>query len=84
MKHKTALLSIAALILAAGGLALVGSNPSVAAPKTTAVDRLLKNVQTGGLKFSKIGRMSFAKAGVLLIATLLLWLRQRRENHGTV
>jgi hypothetical protein len=68
MKHKTALLSIAALILAAGGLALVGSNTSVAAPKTTAVDRLLKNVQTGGLKFSKIGRMSFAKAGVLLVA----------------
>ncbi len=68
MKHKTALLSIAALILAAGGLALVDSNTSVAAPKTTAVDRLLKNIQTRGLKFSRIGRMSFAKAGVLLIA----------------
>ncbi len=68
MKHKTALLSIAALILAAGGLALVDSNTSVAAPKTTAVDKLLKNVQTRGLKFSRIGRMSFAKAGVLLIA----------------
>lgn len=68
MKHKTALLSIAALILAAGGLALVGSNTSVAAPKTTAVDKLLKNVQTRGLKFSRIGRLSFAKAGVLLIA----------------
>ncbi len=68
MKHKTALLSIAALILAAGGLALVDSNTSVAAPKTTAVDRLLKNIQTRGLKFSRIGRMSFAKAGVLLVA----------------
>jgi hypothetical protein len=68
MKHKTALLSIAALILTAGGLALVDSNISVAAPKTTAVDKLLKNVQTRGLKFSRIGRMSFAKAGVLLVA----------------
>ena len=68
MQHKTALLSIVALILTAGSLALVGSNTSVAAPKTTAVDKLLKNVQTRGLKFSRIGRMSFAKAGVLLIA----------------
>lgn len=68
MKHKTALLSIAVLILTAAGLALVDSNTSVAAPKTTAVDKLLKNVQTRGLKFSRIGRMSFAKAGVLLIA----------------
>jgi hypothetical protein len=68
MKHKTALLSIAALILTAGGVALVNSNTSVAAPKTAAVDKLLKNVQTRGLKFSRIGRMSFAKAGVLLVA----------------
>jgi len=65
MRRKIATLSVAGLVLAAGGLVL---NTSAAAPKQTAADKLLKNVQTKGLKFSRIGRMSFAKAGLLLIA----------------
>ena len=65
MRRKIATLSVAGLVLAA--LVLVQST-SAAAPKQTGADKLLKNVQTQGLKFSRIGRMSFAKAGVLLIA----------------
>ena len=65
MRRKLATLSVAGLVLAAGLLVL---NTSAAAPKKTTADKLLKNVQTQGLKFSRIGRMSFAKAGVLLVA----------------
>jgi hypothetical protein len=65
MRRKLATLSVAGLVLAVGLLVL---NTSSAAPKKITADKLLKNVQTQGLKFSRIGRMSFAKAGVLLVA----------------
>jgi len=65
MRRKIMTLSVTGLVLAAGVLAL---NSSAAAPKKPGVEKFLKNVQTKGLKFQRIGRMSFAQAGLLLIA----------------
>ena len=65
MKRHLHTLAVVGLVLASGMLALA---PSDAAPKQSGVDKLLKNVQTKGLKFSRIGRMSFARAGLLLVA----------------
>ena len=64
MTRKIATLSVVALVLSIGVLAITGS----AAPAKKGADRLLKNVQTKGLKFRQIGRMSFATDGVLLVA----------------
>ena len=64
MTRKIATLSVVALVLSIGVLAITGS----AAPAQKGADRLLKNVQTKGLKFRQIGRMSFATDGVLLVA----------------
>ena len=65
MTRKTATLSVVGLVLSIGIMAMTGS---AAAPEKKGADRLLKNVQTEGLKFQQIGRMSFATDGVLLIA----------------
>ena len=65
MRHKIAMMSVTGLVLSAGMMAL---NTSAAAPKKPGADHYLKNVQTKGLKFQRIGRMSFAKQGILLIA----------------
>ena len=64
MTRKIATLSVVGLVLTIGVLAITGS----AAPAKKGADRLLKNVQTKGLKFRQIGRMSFATDGVLLVA----------------
>ena len=64
MTRKIATLSVVALVLSIGVLAITGS----AAPAKKGADRLLKNVQTKGLKFRQIGRMSFATDGVWLVA----------------
>ena len=64
MTRKIATLSVVGLMLTIGVLAITGS----AAPAKKGADRLLKNVQTKGLKFRQIGRMSFATDGVLLVA----------------
>ena len=64
MTRKIATWSVVALVLSIGVLAITGS----AAPAKKGADRLLKNVQTKGLKFRQIGRMSFATDGVLLVA----------------
>ena len=64
MTRKIATLSVVALVLSIGVLAITGS----AAPAKKGADRLLKNVQTKGLKFRQIGRMSFATDGVVLVA----------------
>ena len=65
MRRRIATLSVAGLVLATGVLALTAS---AAAPEQAGAEKYLKNVQTKGLKFQRIGRMSFAKAGLLLIA----------------
>jgi hypothetical protein len=65
MTRKTVTLSVVGLVLSIGVMAMTGS---AAAPGKKGADRLLKNVQTGGLKFQQIGRMSFATDGVLLVA----------------
>ena len=65
MRHKIAMMSVAGLVLSDGMMALT---TSAAAPKKPGADHYLKNVQTKGLKFQRIGRMSFAKQGILLIA----------------
>ena len=64
MTRKIATLSVVALVLSIGVLAITGS----AAPAKKGAAKLLKNVQTEGLKFRQIGRMSFATDGVLLVA----------------